>query len=155
MSEYDKEEYDFLLEFILHEECLLLKHIDKTVDKTHLLVTSENNIEFLTNALPWTPFEPAKQYLTLLLETVKFLGKDILTDVEIKIESKMKELKIKGCSVRIKFWVISSREENLSTIRLKVEDLLILGFSCTFKWSGKLDKLFFTDKSCFQRWCIE
>ena len=49
MSEYDKEEYDFLLEFILHEECLLLKHIDKRIDKTHLLVTSENNIEFLTN----------------------------------------------------------------------------------------------------------
>ena len=52
MSEYDKEEYDFLLGFILHEECLLLKHIDKTVYKTHLLVRSENNIEFLTNALP-------------------------------------------------------------------------------------------------------
>ena len=52
----------------------------------------------------------------------------------------MKELKIKGCSVRFRFWVISSREENLSAIRLKVEDLLILGFSCTFKWSRKLDK---------------
>ena len=60
---------------------------DKTIDKTHLLVASENNIEFLTNALPWTPFEPAKQFLTLLLETVKFLGKDILTNVEIEIES--------------------------------------------------------------------
>ena len=83
VPEYDKEEYDFLLEFILHEECLFLKHIDKRIDKTHLLVTSKNNIEFLTNALPWTPFELAKQYLTLLLETVKFLGKDILTDVEI------------------------------------------------------------------------
>ena len=95
VSEYDKEEYGFLLEFILHEECLLLKHIDKTIDKTHLLVRSENNIEFLTNALPWTPFEPAKQFLTLLLETVKFLGKDILTNVEIEIESEMEELKIK------------------------------------------------------------
>ena len=104
-----------------------------------MLVRSENNIEFLTNALPWTPFGPAKQYLTLLLETVKFLGKDILTDVEIEIESEMKGLKIKGCSMRLTFWVISSREENLSAIRLKVEDLLILGFSCTFKWSGKLD----------------
>ena len=26
VSEYGKEEYDFLLEFMLHEECLLLKH---------------------------------------------------------------------------------------------------------------------------------
>ena len=92
VSEYDKEEYDFLLEFILHEECLLLKHIDKRIDKTYLLVTSENNIEFLTNALPWTPFGPAKQYLTLLLETVKFLGKDILTDVEIWLLSAIQVL---------------------------------------------------------------
>ena len=105
-----------------------------------MLVTSENNKGFLTNALPWTPFEPAKQYLTLLLETVKLLGKNILADVEIEIESEMEELKIKGCSARCKFWVISSREEKLSAVRLKVEDLLILGFPCTFKWSGKLDK---------------
>ena len=68
------------------------------------------------------------------------MGKDILTGVEIEIETEMKELKIKGCSVRFKFWVISSREEKLSPVILKVEDLLILGFSCASKWSGKLDK---------------
>ena len=74
VSEYDKEEYGFLLEFILHEKCLLLKHMDKTIDKTHLLVGSGNNIAFLTNALPWTPFELVKQYLTSLLETINFFG---------------------------------------------------------------------------------
>ena len=43
-----------------------------TVDKTHLLVMSGNEAEFPTNVLLWTPVELAKQYLILLLETVKF-----------------------------------------------------------------------------------
>ena len=47
MSEYDKEEYDFSLEFILHEVFLR-----GTVDKKCLLVMSENDVELLTNVLP-------------------------------------------------------------------------------------------------------
>ena len=69
-----------------------------TVDKTHLLVILENEVELLTNVLPWTPVELAKQYLTLLLETGKFWGTDLLTDVEIEIEPEMEDLEIKGCS---------------------------------------------------------
>ena len=63
MSEHDKEEHDFLLEFILYEVL-----VTGTVNKTHLLVTSENKVQLLTNALPSTPVEFAKQYLILLLE---------------------------------------------------------------------------------------
>ena len=40
MSEHNKEEYDFLLKFILHEV-----FVTGTVDKTHLLVISENEVE--------------------------------------------------------------------------------------------------------------
>ena len=40
VSQHDKEEYDFLLEFILHEVLFT-----GTVDKTYLLLTSENEIE--------------------------------------------------------------------------------------------------------------
>ena len=76
MSAYDKEEYDFLLEFISHV------FVTGTVDKTHLLVMSENEIELLTN-VPNYLVQLAKQYLILLLETVKFWGKDLLTDIEI------------------------------------------------------------------------
>ena len=47
MSEYDKEEYDFSLEFILHKVFLR-----GTVDKKRLLVMSENDVELLTNVLP-------------------------------------------------------------------------------------------------------
>ena len=47
MSENDKEEYDFLLEFLLDEVFII-----GTVDKTHLLVISENEVELLTNVLP-------------------------------------------------------------------------------------------------------
>ena len=66
-----------------------------TVDKTHLLVVSENEVQLLTNVLPWTPVEPAKQYLSLLLETVKFWGIDLLADVEIERESELEDLEIK------------------------------------------------------------
>ena len=72
--EYDKKEYDFLLEFILQEV-----FITGTSDKTH-------DAELLTNVLPWTPVELAKQYSILLLETVKFVGKYFLAYVEIEIE---------------------------------------------------------------------
>ena len=47
VSEHDKEEYDFLLEFIL---CQVF--VTGTVDKAHLLVISENEVELLTNVLP-------------------------------------------------------------------------------------------------------
>ena len=46
VSEHDKE-YDFLLKFILHEVL-----VTGTVDKIHLLVISENEVELLTNVLP-------------------------------------------------------------------------------------------------------
>ena len=74
-----------------------------TVDKTHLLVMSENVIKVLTNVLLWTSTELATHYLILLLETVNFCGKDILTHVEIEIESELKDLGIKGCSVPFSF----------------------------------------------------
>ena len=47
VSEHDKEEYDFLLEFMLREVFVI-----GTVDKTHLLVISENEVELLINVLP-------------------------------------------------------------------------------------------------------
>ena len=50
---------------------------------------SENDIKLLTSALSWTTVELAKQYLILLLETVKCLGKDFLTDVDREIESEL------------------------------------------------------------------
>ena len=62
MSEYDKKEYDFPSEFILHEV-----FFRRTVDKTYLLVMSENDVELLTNVLPLTRIELAKQDLTLIL----------------------------------------------------------------------------------------
>ena len=78
-----------------------------------------------------------------------------MTDVEIEIESELEDLEIKSCSVQFNFWKLLSREEKLSAIILKVEDLLKLGFSCTFKSSAKLDKELFADKPCFQKLCIE
>ena len=47
VSKHDKEEYDFLLEFMLREVFVI-----GTVDKTHLLVISENEVELLINVLP-------------------------------------------------------------------------------------------------------
>ena len=90
VSEHDKE-YDFLSKFILHEV-----FVTGTVDEIHLLVISENEVELLTNVLPWTPVELAKQHLILLLETVKFWGIDLLKDVDIEIESELEDLEIKG-----------------------------------------------------------
>ena len=52
VSEYDKKEYDFSLEFTLHEVFIWAQ----------LLAMSENDAELLTNLSPWTPAEHAKQY---------------------------------------------------------------------------------------------
>ena len=41
-SEHDKEEHDFLLEFIFYEV-----FVPGTVDKIHLLVISENEVHYL------------------------------------------------------------------------------------------------------------
>ena len=57
VSEYDKKQYDFSLEFTLHEVFIWAQ----------LLAMSENDAEFLTNLSPWTPAEHAKQYLILIL----------------------------------------------------------------------------------------
>ena len=74
-----------------------------------------------------------------------------MTDVEIEIESELEDLEIKGCSELFNFTKLLSREEKLSAIILKVEDLLTLGLLCTFKSSAKLGKELFADKSCFQK----
>lgn len=57
---------------------------------------SGNDAELLTNVLPWISVELAKQYLMLLIETVKFLVIDLLTDVETEIELEIEDLRIKG-----------------------------------------------------------
>ena len=46
VPEYDKEEYDILLEFIFHEV-----FVTGTLDKTYLLVISENETELQLNLL--------------------------------------------------------------------------------------------------------
>ena len=56
---------------------------------------SGNDAELLTNVLPWISVELAKQYLMLLIETVKFLVIDLLTDVETEIELELEDLRIK------------------------------------------------------------
>ena len=126
-----------------------------TVDLTHLLVISENEVELLTYVLFWTPGEFTKQYLILLLETVKFWGIDLLADVEIEIESELEDLEIKGCSEPFNFRKLLWRDEKLSAIILKAEDLLTIGFLCIIKSSAKLGKELFVNKSCFQEWCLE
>lgn len=57
---------------------------------------SGSDAELLTNVLPWISVELAKQYLMLLIETVKFLVIDLLTDVETEIELELEDLRIKG-----------------------------------------------------------
>ena len=37
-----------------------------TVDKMHVIVISENEVELLTIVLPWTPVKLAEQHLILL-----------------------------------------------------------------------------------------
>ena len=61
MSEYDKLNYYFSLEFLLHEA-----FVRGTVDESQLLEMSENGVELLTNILPWTQVELRKRYLIFL-----------------------------------------------------------------------------------------
>ena len=74
-----------------------------------------------------------------------------MTDVEIEIESELEDLEIKGSSELFNFRKLLSREEKLSEIILKVEDLLTLGLLGLFISSTKLGKALFADKSCFQK----
>ena len=78
--------------------------------------------------------------LILILEAVKFRGIDLLTDVEIEMESELEDLEIKGCSEPFDFRKLISRDKKLSAIILKFEDLLTLGFLCTFRSSAKFGK---------------
>ena len=71
--------------------------------------------------------------LILILEAVKFRGIDLLTDVEIEMESELEDLEIKGCSEPFDFRKLISRDKKFSAIILKFEDLLTLGFLCTFR----------------------
>ena len=130
VSEYDKE-YDFLSKFILYEV-----FVTGTVDEIHFLVISENKVVLFTMSY----IELQLNLLILLLETVKFWGIDLLTDVKIEIESELEDLEIKGCSELFNFRKLLSREEKLSAIVSKVEDLLTLGHLCKFKSSAKLSK---------------
>ena len=61
MSEYDKWNYYFSLEFLLREA-----FVRGTVDESQLLEMSENGVELLTNILPWTQVELGKRYLIFL-----------------------------------------------------------------------------------------
>ena len=83
------------------------------------------------------------------------MGNRILADVEIEEESELEDLEINDCSEPLNFRKLSSGEEKWSAIIFKVQDLLIIGFLCTFKSAAKLDKELLADKSCFQKWCIE
>ena len=109
MSEHDKKEYDFLLNLILHEV-----FVTGTVDKIHLLVISENEVELLSNVLPWTLIAFAKQHVILLLGTVKLWAIDLLTDFEIEIESEFEDLQIKGCSEPFNFRKLVSKGNIIS-----------------------------------------
>ena len=60
-------------------------------------------------------------------------------------------LEIKGCSEPFDFRKLLSREEKVSTIIWKVENLLTSGFLSKFKSSGKLGKSLFEDKPCPQK----
>ena len=71
-----------------------------------------------------------------------------MKDVEIELESELEDLEMKGCSELPNFRKLLSKEEKLSAIISKAEDLFILGLLCTFKSSAELGK---TLKSCFQK----
>ena len=62
-----------------------------------------------------------KQYLTLLLETIKSWGTDLQTDVEREIESELEYLGVKGCSEPFYFKKLLSTELKILGIVLKVE----------------------------------
>ena len=75
-----------------------------------------------------------------------------MINVEIEKESESEDLegyleignletnKSEGCSEPFNFRKLLSREQELSAIILKVEDLLTLGLLCSFKSSAKLRK---------------
>ena len=75
-----------------------------------------------------------------------------MIDAEIEKESESEDLegyleignleinKLEGCSEPFSFRKLLSREQELSAIILKVEDLLTLGLLCSFKSSAKLGK---------------
>ena len=73
--------------------------------KEKILVISGNDIELLTNVLPWTPVEFATQCLILITEAVK------ITDGEIEIESELQDLEIIGCSEAFNLLKLLSGEE--------------------------------------------
>lgn len=74
-----------------------------------------------------------------------------MTDVQKEVESKLEYFKIQGCSVAFNVRKILLKEEKLSVNILPDEELLSLGFSCTFKSSAKLRKELFADKPYFQK----
>ena len=51
---------------LYYMKCLSLYYmkgvLKGTVDKTHLLLMSENDAELIINVLPWAPVELANQY---------------------------------------------------------------------------------------------
>ena len=67
-----------------------------------------------------------------------------MTNVKIEIELEMEDLEIKGCLEPLNCRKLLSREEKLSAVLLTVEDLLTVGFLCTFK-SAKLGKQLFAE----------
>ena len=74
-----------------------------------------------------------------------------MTDVEIEKESELGDLESKGCSGPLYSRKLLSREERLSAIILKAEDLLTKGPLCIFKSPSILGKKIFADISCLQK----
>ena len=83
MSEHDKEEYDSLLKFILHEV-----FVTRTADKARLLVTPENEVEVLTfnfttrnSKIPRNRFIERSDRNGIRIE--RFRNKRLLRDVQL------------------------------------------------------------------------
>ena len=68
--EYEKEAHNFSLEFTLHK-----MFVRRTLDKKDLLAISENEVELLTNVLPWTPVELAKKVFNITTRNPKIFLK--------------------------------------------------------------------------------
>ena len=68
-----------------------------------------------------------------------------MTDVEIEKESELGDLESKGCSGPFYSSKLLSREEKLSAIILKAEDLLTKGPLFIFKSPSILGKKIFAD----------
>ena len=54
---------------IFYYSLYYMKCFTGTVDKTHLLLMSKNDVQLLTNVSLWTPVKFAKQFLILLIGT--------------------------------------------------------------------------------------